>query len=183
MFPQRRVSLSWKNKAGRAIWNVCRLTLYRASPVALHGWRRFLLRCFGAGIAGDARPYPGARIWAPWNLVMRERSCLANDVDCYCVDRIELGRDAIVSQYAYLCSASHDFRSPDFDLVTAPIHIAEGAWVAAKSFIGPGVTIGSRSVVAACSVVVRDVPSGSVVAGNPARIVGRAARDDKYATA
>src|SRR5207245_1084102 len=136
------------------------------------GWRRFLLRCFGARVGAGARPYPRARVWAPWNLVMDEQSCLANDVDCYCVDRIELGRGAIVSQYAYLCSASHDFRSPDFDLVTAPIRIGEDAWVAARAFIGPGVSIGPRAVVAACSVVVRDVASEAVVAGNPARIVG-----------
>jgi putative colanic acid biosynthesis acetyltransferase WcaF len=165
-------SLTWKNKAARALWNLCWLALYRASPVVFHGWRRLLLRCFGATIAGGARPYPGARIWAPWNLVMREESCLADGVDCYCVAPIELGRHAIVSQGTYLCSASHDFRSPDFDLVTAPIHIAEGAWVAARAFVGPGVSIGARAVVAACTVVVRDVPPDTVVAGNPARIVG-----------
>ena len=170
MFPLQRASLSWKNKAGRALWNFCR-PLYRSTPTVFHGWRRFLLRCFGATIANSARPYPRARVWAPWNLVMQERSCLADDVDCYCVGRIELGPGAIVSQYAYLCSASHDFRSADFDLVTAPIHIAEGAWVAARAFVGPGVSIGAHAVVAACSVVVRDVPSKAVVAGNPARIV------------
>src|SRR5437867_1941088 len=177
MFPQHHVSLSWRNKAGRAIWNICWLSLYRFSPVALHGWRRLLLRCFGARIASGAKPYPRARVWAPWNLTMREQSCLANDVDCYCVDRIELERGAIVSQYAYLCSASHDFRSPDFDLVTAPIRIGAGSWIAARVFIGPGVSIGPRSVVAACSVVVRDVPSDIVVAGNPARMVGSVSKE------
>src|SRR5260221_10412039 len=159
MFPRRRAPLSWRNKARRAIWNLCWLALYRASPVGLHRWRCFLLRCFGATVADGARPYPRARVWAPWNLVMQAESCLADDVDCYCVDQIELGRGAIVSQYTYLCSASHDYRSPDFDLVTAPIRIAEGAWVAARAFIGPGVSIGPRAVVAACSVVVRDVPA------------------------
>ena len=177
--------LSWKNKAGRALWNACWVVFFRSSPVFLHGWRRFLLRCFGARVGAGARPYPRARVWAPWNLVMDERSCLGNDVDCYCVDRIELGRGAIISQYAYLCSASHDFRSLDFGLVTAPIRIADGAWIAAKAFIGPGVSIGARAVVGACSVVVRDVPSGVVVAGNPARIVGvsRTLRHAECATA
>src|SRR5258706_16069137 len=89
MFTAQRASLSWKNKAGRVLWNFCRMALYRSTPTVFHGWRRFLLRCFGATIAGSARPYPRARVWAPWNLVMQERSCLADDVDCYCVGRIE----------------------------------------------------------------------------------------------
>ncbi len=178
MFAPQHTALSWKNKAGRALWSLCHAALYRPTPVIFHGWRRFLLRSFGAGVAGSARPYPRARVWAPWNLVMGEQSCLANDVDCYCVGRVELGAGAIVSQYAYLCSASHDFRSADFGLVTAPIHIAEGAWVAARAFVGPGVTIGERAVVAACSVVVRDVASGAVVAGNPARVVGLAGESE-----
>ena len=178
MFSRRQTALSWKNKAGRTIWNVCRVALYRPTPAVFHGWRRFLLRCFGARVADTARPYPRARVWAPWNLVMGERSCIADEVDCYCVGRIELGAGAIVSQYAYLCSASHDFRSADFGLVTAPIHVGAGAWVAARAFVGPGVSIGSRAVVGACSVVVRDVPAGAVVTGNPGRIVGWASRDD-----
>ena len=176
-------SLTWKNKAGRALWNLGWLTLYRPSPVMFHVWRRLLLRLFGATMEAGARPYPSARIWAPWNLTMREESCLAANVDCYCVAPIELGRRAIVSQGTYLCSASHDFRAPDFALVTAPIHIADGAWVAARAFVGPGVSIGARAVVAACAVVVRDVAPGAVVAGNPARIVGSASKHAEHVTA
>ena len=146
--------------------------LYRPTPIILHGWRCMILRAFGAKIRVGVHPYPSAQIWAPWNLEMADGSCLAEGVICYSVDRITLGRNAIVSQRASLCSASHDHRDPGFPLVTAPIIIGAGAWVAAEAFVGPGVTIGDRAVVAARAVVVHDVEPKMVVAGNPARVVG-----------
>jgi putative colanic acid biosynthesis acetyltransferase WcaF len=147
--------------------------LYRPTPRFLHPWRRLLLRLFGAGIGRAAHPYPRARIWAPWNLTMGPRSCLADGVDCYSVARITLGAGAIVSQYAYLCSATHDIDDPAFPLEIAPITIGPGAWVAAGAFIGPGVEMGAGAVAAACAVVIKDVPAGDVVGGNPARLLRR----------
>jgi putative colanic acid biosynthesis acetyltransferase WcaF len=102
---------------------------------------------------------------------MEADSCLASGVDCYCVDRIVLGRGAIVSRRAFLCTASHDHRKPGFPLMTGPVVIGEKAWVAAEAYVGPGVTIGAGAVVGARTVVVRDVPRGTVVVGNPARLV------------
>ena len=100
---------------------------------------------------------------------MKAGSCLAAGVDCYCVDQVVLGRNSIVSQRAFLCTASHDHREPGFRLVTGPVTIGENAWVAAEAYIGPGVTMGAGSVAGARAVVVRDVPPGAVVVGNPAR--------------
>jgi putative colanic acid biosynthesis acetyltransferase WcaF len=147
-------------------------TLYRLSPTVLHGWRRMLLRCFGGRIGAGAHPYPRAKIWAPWNLTMETGSCLANDVDCYCVAPIRVGAHATVSQYSYLCSASHDPRDPAMPLIIAPIVIESYAWVAADVFVGPGVTVGEGAVVGARSTVIQDVAPWTVVAGAPAILRG-----------
>ncbi len=164
---------SMANKVARVAWGVVWLTLYRPSPKVLHGWRRFLLRLFGAKVGRGAHPHPSARIWAPWNLEMGDHSCLSFRVDCYCVARVRLGAHSTVSQYSYLCAASHDIEHPNMPLITAPISIGEGAWVAADVFIGPGVTIGDGAVVGARSSVFRDVDPWTVVAGTPARFVRR----------
>jgi putative colanic acid biosynthesis acetyltransferase WcaF len=161
-------TITGKNRLARIAWNLVQGTLYRYSPTFSHGWRCFLLRCFGARVGVRAHPYPRARIWAPWNLVMGPHSCLANDVDCYSVARIELGPHATVSQYSYLCTASHDYRDPAMPLVAAPIVIESAAWVAADVFVGPGVTIGEGAVVGARSTVMNDVEPWSVAAGSPA---------------
>src|SRR5262249_46463625 len=163
-----RVSI--KNRIGRVAWNLVYTFLYRPSPIPLHGWRRFLLRCFRAKIGEGAHAYPTARIWAPWNLTMGKNSCLGNHVDCYSVDTVSRGDDALVSQYSYLCSASHDYEVTDFQLVAAPITIGRSAWIAADVFIGPGVTVGDGAVVGARSALFKDVPPWVVVAGNPGRV-------------
>jgi len=156
----------------RLLWTIVSNTLYRLSPTVLHGWRRLLLGCFGGRIAVGARPYPRVKIWAPWNLTMEAHSCLANDVDCYCVAPITVGAHATVSQYSYLCSASHDYRDASMPLIVAPIVIETHAWVAADVFIGPGVTVGEGAVVGARSTVLHDVAPWTVVAGCPASVRG-----------
>ena len=54
--------------------------------------------------------------------------------------------------------------------MTAPVVIQDNVWVGANATILPGVTIGSMSVVAAGAIVTKDVPSGVLVAGDPAVI-------------
>jgi putative colanic acid biosynthesis acetyltransferase WcaF len=168
--------ISFSNRAARLLWGIVWNTLYRFSPKVMHGWRCFLLRCFGAKISGVAYPYPKAKIWAPWNLIMDEHSCLANDVDCYCVAPIHLGAYSTVSQYSYLCSASHDHRDPAMPLIVAPIVIESRAWVAADVFVGPGVKIGKGSVVGARSTVLYDVAPDTVVSVAPAEQISRPSR-------
>ena len=164
-----------RNRLGRVMWGLVWACLYRPSPKVLHGWRRFLLRLFGAEIGRGACPHPSVRIWAPWNLKMGDHSCLAAHADCYCVDRVTIGAHATVSQYSYLCAATHDFEKRDMPLVTAPITIGEGAWIAADVFVGPGVTIGEGAVVGARSSVFADVEPWTVVGGTPARFLKKRA--------
>lgn len=131
-------------------------------------WRRALCRAFGARLERGVRIYPGVTIWAPWKLEMGKDSCLAEGVECYCVDRVTIGEKVVVSQGAYLCTASHDIEKESFDLVTKPIVIEDRAWVCAKAAVMPGVTIGEGAVVAATATVVKDVEPWTVVGGNPA---------------
>lgn len=166
-------ALSLGNRLGRFAWSVVVATLFRLSPTPCFGWRRFLLRLFGADIAPSARIYPTARVWAPWNLTMHARSCLGPEAYCYNVGPVRLGTDSTVSFRAFLCGASHDIRDPERPLVTGAIHLERGAYVFADAFIGMGVTVGEGAVVAARAVVVKDVAPYDVVGGNPARVIAR----------
>lgn len=159
------------NQVVRFLWGLVWLIAYRPSPTAFHGWRRFLLRLFGAKISRRAYPYPSVKVWGPWNLEMEDMSCLGPDVNCYCVDKVVLCAGATVSQYSFLCTAGHDYRLPNRPMTTAPITIGQRAWVAADAFIGPGVRIGEGAIVGARASVFRDVDPWTVVGGNPARII------------
>lgn len=169
MSSRYRSELSVRNRLARGVWGLVWGIFCRLSPRTFHGWRRLWLRVFGARLDPTAVIYPSARIWAPWNLQMGPRSALGDGVDCYDVDRITIGEDAIVSQYAFLCTASHDISDPGRRLTTAPIVLGPSSWVCAGAFVHPGVTVGEGAVVGARAVVIRNVPPWMVVAGNPAR--------------
>ena len=104
---------------------------------------------------------------------MRAHSCLADNVDCYCVAPVVLGEGAVVSMYSFLCTATKDYESTERATVAMPVQIEDHAWVCADAFIGPGVVVGRNAVVGARSTVVKDVEESVVVAGNPARVVKR----------
>ena len=137
----RATPFSLQNKIYRVLWKAVWLFLFRPTPRSFHAWRCLLLRAFGARLGEAVHPYPSARIWAPWNLEMGDHSCLSEDVDCYCVDKIRIGPHATVSQYSFLCTVSHDYKDPAIPLVTAR------------------------------STVFSDIASWTVAAGNPAKSV------------
>lgn len=166
---------STRNRIQRALWKVVEATFFAMSPAPLHGWRRWLLRLFGATVHPTARIYPTVRIWAPWNLEMGAYSCLSWGVDCYSVDRIRLGDHALVSQHARLIAASHSVSAPNFHLVHKSIVLERESWVCAYAYVGMGVTVGQGAVVAATATVVRDVAPWAIVGGNPAQYIKRRA--------
>ncbi|MBL8764627.1 MAG: putative colanic acid biosynthesis acetyltransferase [Phycisphaerae bacterium] len=159
------------NRLARAAWGIVWLLLFRPSPRPFHRWRALLLKLFGARISWRSRVYPACRVWGPWNLEMEEHATLADRVDCYCVDRVRIGAHTTVSQYSYLCGATHDHEHARFPLRPAPITIGRGCWLAADVFVGPGVTIGDGAVVGARSSVFDDLPAWKICLGTPARPV------------
>lgn len=158
--------------AGRILW-VLAYPLFRFSPRPLWGWRRLLLRCFGAKIGADVNIHPTVAISIPWHLIVGDYAGIGDRVNLYALGDIRIGDAATISQGAHLCAGSHDYRDPRMSLTKPPITIGAGAWICADAFIGPGVVIGRNAIVGARAVVMKDVPEGLIVAGNPARRVGQ----------
>lgn len=152
----------------RLLWGVVWICLFRPTPRwTLHGWRRSLLRLFGAKIGEGSKIAPSCRIWAPWNLVVGDYTALGDGVDCYNVGTITIGYKVAISQRSFLCSATHDPSSLLRPLVVKPIVIQNHAWVAAESLVLPGVTIGEGAVIGARSVVTRDMVPWHICVGMP----------------
>jgi putative colanic acid biosynthesis acetyltransferase WcaF len=164
--------LSFANKVLRFIWQItwclCTGLLPRSFGA---GWKRTLLRLFGAKIASTAKIYTGVKIYYPKNLVMEEHSTIAEDVRIYNVAPVHIGANSIISQGAYLCTSSHDISDAMNSLVYASIHIEDQCWIATDAFVGMGVTIGQGAVVGARAAVFKDVEPWKVVGGNPARVI------------
>ncbi len=163
---------SSKNRMLRFLWQLVWLFLFKLTPsLALNGWRCALLRLFGADLRATIGVSPTCRVWAPWNLHIGEFVSLGQNVDLYSVSPITIGSQVVISRDAYICTASHDISSSSMELTYKPIVIGSYVWIAAKAFVGPGVTIGEGAVVGACAVVTKDVEPWTVVAGNPAKFI------------
>jgi putative colanic acid biosynthesis acetyltransferase WcaF len=171
---QNRAARKWTRKelAGRVLWAACG-PLFRFSPRLLWGWRCFLLRLFGAKIGRNVHILPSVRIFIPWNLEIGDWSSVGFDALIYNLGPVRIGEKVTVSQRAHLCAGSHDFRDPAMPLTKPPIDIGDEAWICADAFVGPGVRVGQRAVVAARAVVVKDVEAGMIVGGNPAKEIGK----------
>jgi putative colanic acid biosynthesis acetyltransferase WcaF len=154
------------------MWAACG-PLFRFSPRLLWGWRRFLLRLFGAKVGRNVHILPSVRVFIPWNLEIGDWSSVGFDALIYNLGPVRIGEKVTVSQRAHLCAGSHDFRDPAMPLTKPPIEIGDEAWICADAFVGPGVSVGKRAVVAARAVVVRNVGEGEIVGGNPAKGIGK----------
>jgi putative colanic acid biosynthesis acetyltransferase WcaF len=157
---------------GRVLWMLAQ-PLFRWSPRPLFGWRRLLLRCFGARVAAGVHVYPSARIEIPWNLELGEGAAIGDRAWIYNLGPVRIGARATVSHNAHLCAGSHDYRDPALPLLRLPIMVGAEAWVCAQAFVGPGSVIGEGAVVGAGAVANGEIEAWTVVAGNPARFVKR----------
>ncbi|WP_271439828.1 putative colanic acid biosynthesis acetyltransferase [Pontixanthobacter luteolus] len=123
--------------------------------------------------------YASATIWLPRNLSMAERATLGPGAECYNIAPVTLGPGAIVSQRAFLCTGSHDYENPHFQLTARPIVLDANCWIAAEAFVGPGVEVYEGAVLAARGCTVSDLPAWTVWGGNPARQIAERTSPDQ----
>ena len=156
----------------RGLWAMVR-PAFRYSPRNCFGWRRFLLRLFGAIIGREVNIYNSARIYMPWNLEIGDWSSVGEEAFIYDLGKVTIGKSVTVSPRAYLCAGTHDHKKSSMPLIFAPITIGDQAWICTDAFIGPNVIVGEGAVVAARGVVTRNVEPWGIVAGNPAKSIGK----------
>jgi putative colanic acid biosynthesis acetyltransferase WcaF len=167
---RREQNYSRGEMAGRLAWGFGQWW-FRLSPRPSFGWRRWLLRGFGARVGSNVNCYGSTRIYFPWNLTIGDWSAVGEDVLIYNIGPVRIGRRVTISHGAHLCAGTHDYTKAHMPLVKAPIEIGDQAWICADAFVGPGVVVGEGAVVGARAVVVSDVEPWIVVGGNPARFI------------
>lgn len=153
------------------LWWIVQSTLFGWSPQFLYGWRRFLLRLFGAKIGRGVLVRPSVKVTYPWKLTVDDHSWIGDDVNLYTLGEISIGANSVVSQRAYLCTGSHDYTVPTFDIYARPVRIGSGVWIATDVFVAPGVTVCDGVVVGVRSTVLHDLPVGMICFGSPAKPV------------
>lgn len=150
-------------------WWIVQATLFGCSPQFMYGWRRFLLRMFGAKIGKRVIIRPTVRVTFPWNLEIGDDVWVGDEVRLYTLGFISIGHDAVVSQRSYLCTGTHDYSKVTFDIYALPIFIGSEVWIATDVFVGPGVSVGRGAVVGARSSVFQNLPEKMICIGAPAK--------------
>ena len=151
------------------LWWLFDALLFRPSPQILFGWRRWLLRLFGAEIGKGVLIRPSVEITYPWKVAIGDYGWIGDNAVLYSLAEIRIGAHSVISQHSYLCAGSHDIESTSFGITEAPIIVGSQCWIASHVFVAPGVTIGDGTVVGARSAVFHDLPPASICTGTPAR--------------
>lgn len=118
-----------------------------------------LLRAFGADIGDRVFIRHRVRVLWPWKLSIGDDSWIGEDVWLLNLEPIAIGSDVCLSQGVFLCTGSHDARSPSFEYDNGPVTVEDGAWIAAQALVLRNVNIGAGAVIGARAVVTRDVPA------------------------
>ncbi|MCW2118503.1 DapH/DapD/GlmU-related protein [Flavobacterium sp. 7A] len=152
-------------------WEYIWLLFCSWTPKPANAWRLFWLKVFGCKIYGKPFVHQRARIQIPWNLILHDRACLGDRTNAYTLGIIEIHENATVGQEVYLCTGTHAFNKPEFNLITNKITIHKNVFIGARAFIMPGVTIEENAIIGACSLVTKNVTKNTIVGGNPAKFL------------
>jgi putative colanic acid biosynthesis acetyltransferase WcaF len=153
------------------LWLVVSLVLFRLCPFSFSALKRTVLRAFGAAIGVNVTIKPRVNITFPWKLTVGDHVWLGEECWLLNLERVTIGSHVCISQRAFLCTGSHDYKRPGFNLITRPITLENGVWIGAGCWVGPGVTAASHAVLAMGSVATQNLGPYGIYRGNPATLV------------
>lgn len=153
------------------LWEYVWLLFCIWTPKPANAWRLFWLKLFGCTIYGQPFVHQRARIQIPWNLILHDRACLGDRANAYTLGVVEIFENATIGQEVYLCTGTHAFENPAFNLITKKITIQKGVFIGVRAIIMPGVTVEENAIVGAGSIVTKNVEKNTIVGGNPAKII------------
>lgn len=162
-------SFSLSNRFRRLFWNIVYVLIFKYSPKPFHGWRRIILKLFKAKVGKGVHVYGGVKIWAPWNLELSDYCGIGENTVLYSQAKIKIGKNTVISQGSHLCTGTHNYESDGFELITKPITIGANVWIAAETFVHPGVIIEDECIIGARSVVMHNMPKGFICSGFPCK--------------
>jgi putative colanic acid biosynthesis acetyltransferase WcaF len=151
----------------RIVWFVLNALFIKNSFIPIYGFKRTLLRSFGASIGKGVVIKNGVNIKYPWFLEVGDFSWIGENVWIDNLGKVQIGAHVCISQGAFLLCGNHRFDRSTFDLEVRPIVLEDCVWIGAKAVVCPGVICGSHSVLAVGSVATKSLDSYGIYQGNP----------------
>lgn len=172
--------MSLRSVIGSRIGNLEMSTLAIAARLPLHIARIGAVRAWGADIHRSATLYHGFQVRSARRLTIGARTSVGDGAILDARGGLTIGSDVNLSTQVHIWTAQHAWDSPDFAYVSAPVHIGDHAWLSTRVTVLPGVSIGEGAVVAAGSVVTKDLPPYGLYGGVPARKLRQRAAPKAY---
>ncbi len=111
---------------------------------------------------------PGFRFFYGTNILAKDVSF--SNVFLLDYEKISIGEGSGFSKDCMIITAQHDLLNRN-TIIAKPVSIGKNVWIASRTIILPGVTLGDNCVVGAGSVVTKSFPKNVVIAGNPAKVI------------
>ena len=169
--PVQRSYFSLLDKIKLRVWLGINISIFRYTPYFSHRWRITLLKIFGAKVSWSARISRLAIIEQPWNLEVGHLSSIGDGVWILCREKVSIGEKTVIGRNVGITSGSHDITSTKFIAVNKPVSIGNNVWIINESYVLPGVCVDDGAVVAAKSLVNKNVDKYQVVGGNPIKLI------------
>lgn len=160
-----------RSKVVVQLWWIVEKTLFAWSPQFFYGWRRFLLRLFGAKIGKNVLIRSSAKFTYPWKVSIGDYTWVGEDCILYSLGNITIGKHVAIAHGVYFNTGLHDYSKESFDINYKEVVIEDQAWVTNDVYIAPGVRIGKGCVIGARSNVFKSMPEGYICYGNPAKAI------------
>lgn len=172
--------LSWSDASRRIVIRFCNyfldfeLMLLRwVGYIPSHIVRKFIYRLFGMKIGKSSTIHMWANFFDPRNIVIGEDTIVGDHVFLDGRDKIVIGSHTDIASSVMIYNSEHNLEDKNFKTILGEVKIGDYCFIGPRVIILPGVKIGKGAVVAAGAVVTKDVNDFDIVAGVPAKLIGK----------
>jgi acetyltransferase-like isoleucine patch superfamily enzyme len=176
-FARAQTDLWARRGRGRRIRWGRRPLFWRGRP-SLHAQGRISI---GDEIKIYARPFPARLTAGPSGQIEIGDFVMVNyGVEIFAAQSVTIGDNSMIGDLAAIYDTDFHAVEEGADIGVAPVRIGRNVWIGRLAIVLPGVSIGDNAVVAAGSVVTKDVPPRTLVGGNPARVLREIAASESW---
>lgn len=151
-----------------SLWRLTSSVVFKTTWFHHYALKRGLLRMFGADVGKGVLIKPGVSITFPWRLILGDNVWIGENVWIDNLAPVQIASNVCISQGAYICTGSHDYKKEGFNLITRPVVIEESCWICAKSILGPGSTMKAGSILLMGSTASGVLEKNTIYEGVPA---------------
>ena len=167
-------------KIGYIFLGLLRIFLFCVGYIPSNIFRKLIYRICGMKIGKGTVIHYGVEIRSPWNIKIGSNSNIGDKCILDGRGKLSIGNNVQLSTGVWIWTVEHDINSPKFSNIYAPVIISDYCWISSRVTILPNCKVSEGSVLAANSVITKNIESYSIYGGIPAKKIGERNKDLNY---